>query len=457
MSVAPGQASAGALLAAVAEPAVIVDADGLVMSWNAAAQALLDLADDVAGRSLESIAGVRAGSARRVALAEPRGATLHVWPADADSIGPVDIALEKLDTIGRIAGGVRHDLMNPLSAVMGFAELQADDPRMPADLRESAQDVHEAAQRLWRMTHTMLEFSREVPPDPRPLALGPLVRDLMALLAHPTTDMEGRIAVPDELPEVEADRGQMQQALLALLINALEAQGTSWAKGARHVPGRLRVTGRAIDDARGNRVRLVVEDGGPVVPASERPSLFSGTGAGRGGRDLAVARALVARAGGRIVYEPLAAGNRFVIELPVAGTALPTAPEGEESGEIDSRPTLVLICDAMPLIRTLLVRFTARAGAEAVEARDSREALSILTQQPVSFVIADLSIEGGGMDLYEQATALRPELAGRFVLLSADPGNARLVEFTRRTGVPVIPKPFDNARLEQLVRDAIDG
>jgi signal transduction histidine kinase len=457
MSADPGEASAAALLAAIADPAVILDEAGLAMAWNPAAQAMLGLPEDAAGGPPQALAEARVRSARRVALADPTDGALLVWLLDENGLGPDEIALEKLDAIGRIAGGVRHDLMNPLSAVMGFADLQATDPRMPADLRESAKDVVEAAQRIQLMVHTMLEFSRMVAPNPAPLALGPLVRDLMALLAHPTTDMQPRVVVPDGLPEVQADRGQIWQALLAVLVNALEAQGTLWTRGARPVTGRLTVSGRAIDDTRGNRVRIAIEDGGPVVPVGERPALFSGAGVGRAGRDLAVARALVARARGRVSYEPVPGGNRIVVELPVAGTRLPQEREPEESPELAPPPPLVLICDPQPLIRTLLVRFTTRLGAQALETRDGQEAMAILAQQPVALVIADLGVDGGGGELYDQAIALRPELATRFVLLSGDPGNAKLAEFARRTGVMVMPKPFDNARLEQLVREAISG
>ncbi|MHB8960197.1 MAG: sensor histidine kinase [Candidatus Limnocylindrales bacterium] len=439
MSIARGEAGALSLLAAVADPAIIVDPAACVVAWNPAAQALLELPDDAAGRSLDDVVGSRAGGARRAALAEPPGAALLVWAQGDNRPGPDDIALQKLDAIGRIAGGMRHDVMSPLGAVMGFADLQAEDPRMPADLRESARDVHEAGQRVQLMVQAMLELSRDVPPKPAPLALGPLVRDLMTLLAHPTIDMQCRIAVPDELPEVEADRGQIRQALLAVLINALEAQGTSWASGVRSVPGRLAVSGYLIDDPRGDRVRLLIEDGGPVVPADERPMLFGGSGTGRAGRDLAVARELVERAGGSVAYEEVAGGNRIAVELPVA----------QEAG----RPQ-VLVCGAEPLIRTLLVRFTARHGVECLEARNVREALATLSDRPVSMVIADLAVEAGAFDLYSQSVSLRPELATRFVFVSGDPGSLQMAEFARRTGVLVMPKPFDQGRLDKFIRDA---
>jgi signal transduction histidine kinase/CheY-like chemotaxis protein len=448
MSAAQAESAAVTLLDAIVDPAVIVDKADLVMAWNAAAQSWLGLPEEVSGRPVEALAGARTHGAWRLALADPAGGALLVWHVDENGLGPDDVALEKLDIIGRIAGGVYHDLMNPLGALMGFADMQAADPGVAEDLREAARTLVGAAQRIQRMTRNVLGFARSHPPDPKPLAVGSLVRDLVALLGHATTNMQVRVAVPDGLPEVEADRSQLQQAILALVVNALEAQGTSWASGAGPAPGRLLVSGRTIEDAGGNRVRLAIEDGGLVVPLDERGALFSGGGVGRAGRDLAVARALVAQAGGRVSYEPVAAGNRIVVELPVAGTKAPEAEAG---------PPLVLVCDALPLIRTLLVRFTTRLGVKAIEARDGREAMAILARQPVALVIADLGVEDGGDDFYDQAVALRPELATRFVLLSADPGNAKLVEFTRRTGVQVIPKPFDNVRLDQLVRDAIDG
>lgn len=452
MSAPPGEASAATgLLSVLADPAVIVDGSGTIQAWNAAAAAYLSIDADAVGRPLEAVVGARATDARRAKLVEP-DRELLVWGAPAGAPPTLDadaIALEKLDLIGRLSGGVAHELKNPLGAIMGLSELVGMDRRLDADLRDIASQLFAYAQRVHRMTDAVLAFARHDQGDVRTVSPGPIVRDLVSLLGHSTINMDVRIMVPDELPPVEASPAVIRQAILGLLVHALEAQGTQWVRGASPAEhGRLVVSGRYIDDAQGNRVRLAIEDGGPVIPECDRGTLFDGGPAG--GRDLAVVRELVTRAGGRVSYEPLPDGNRLVVELPVSGTSRPPDPP-------NLPPPLILICDDEAFLRTLIVRFIERAKLRAVEARDGREALDILASEHVDVVVSDLQMGGlGGAELYDAAVARDPALARRFILTSGDPGSPEVLAFVARTGVPVVPKPFVQGQLEALIREVLE-
>jgi CheY-like chemotaxis protein len=329
---------------------------------------------------------------------------------------------------------------------------------MPSELRVFSAQLKGEADQALALARTALEYARHAPYEPKLVAVGPVVRGVVGIMAHATMNMEPHVHVPDSLPQVETDLALFRQAMLALMVSAVEAQGAQWGRGAQPVSGRLRISGSARDDALGCRVRLAIEDGGAVVPEAERTTLFSGSGGARAGRDLAVARAIIIAAGGRITYEPVRDGNRIVVELPVAGTVLPPLPEPDPLAEAepeDRRP-LVLICDDEPLIRGLLVRFLERSGLDAVEARDGREAIEVLASRPVSTVIADQQMPDlSGSELFDIVAARHPHLASRFILTSGDPGRADVAAFTARTGVPVLPKPFDNSRLAELIRDAV--
>lgn len=449
MSVAPGEASVAALLAAIADPAVVVGADGLVLGANTAARSLLGVAE---GRPLAELGASWLKRARRVALSDA-GQELVVWAPDEHGLAGDDVRLEKLDLLQRLAGAAEHELNNPLGALQGFAELFANDPSLPRDLVEMAGILGTAATKALLITRSYLALARGFIRAERSTTLADVVRGIDSLLGHPAINMDRRVTVPDTLPALDASLGTVQWILFAIVVNGLEAQGTQWTPGAAPGTGRLFISGRHIDDGRGNRVRISVEDGGPAVPADERATLFSGDGPGRATRDLAVVRVLVTDLGGRVSYEPVANGNRIAVELPVAGTTLPSDQE-EPALSTDAAPPLVLVYDSQPFIRALLVRFLGRMGARTVDARDRQEAIAHLGQLPVDLVIAEFAADGTSRDLYDEAMTLRPDLATRFAIVSADPGNATVAEFAQRTGVVVTPKPFDEAQLRRLVRDA---
>jgi CheY-like chemotaxis protein len=227
-------------------------------------------------------------------------------------------------------------------------------------------------------------------------------------------------------------------------------------------------------------------------------------------RDLAVAAALLAQAGGRLSYEALADGNRIVLELPLAGDpplpgrpvpATPSAAGRPGSGDDRSRPgetaseaqvpgpeapalhppsttaespaspppvtsratrqgasLTVLVCDDERSIRALLARVITRGGHQAREASGGGEALAILEAEPVDLVMADQRMaDMTGVDLYRAAVARRPELATRFVLMSGDAGTPELMEFASATGLQVIEKPFDLSVVTATLRRLAGG
>ncbi len=487
------------LLAALADAAVLVDAEGLVTAWNDAAAARLGLSPvdrgqpvvEVAARAGEPLGGrvPAPGDPYPIGLAGGAGAVLLVWPAgaggpvddepDPGAPGPDDVALQKGDALGRVAGGVLHDVSGKFTALLGYAALVASDPKVPDDLREFSSDLEAEAGAALDLIRATLQFARHWPPQAELVSLGPLVADEVRLLGHATINMEQRVNVPAGLPQVEADPALLRQAVLSLLINAVEAQGGEWGRGAERAYGRLIVSGRELQDEGGHRVRLAVEDGGPALTASAGARLFAAPAAAgaradgpevdpdatsaRAGRDLRVAAALIERVGGRLFHEPVPNGNRLVVELPVAGTALSALPR-QGDAVADPQPSAqaagaqVLVCDDEQLIRGLMVRMLERHGLGAIEARDGREAAAILASRRVEAVIATHRMpDMSGPELFELAVGHQPALAARFILTTGDAGDADVAAFAARTGVPVVLKPFDNAKLIALVRGAIGG
>jgi CheY-like chemotaxis protein/signal transduction histidine kinase len=417
------------LLAGIADAAVVVDEAGLVTGWNDAARDRFALQAEAArGRPLAEVVGSGPPAVRLSLGPDAGGGELLAWRAGRVGSAPTadDIELQKADALGRLAGGISHDLANRLGGSQGLLSLLATDARLPYDARKDANDLARELERGLLITRGLLAVARHRPPPAASVLVGPLVRETLELTANAMLNVDDQVAVLDELPAVDVDETRFRQALLAVTLNAIEAMGGEWTRGGAEARGQLRVSGGVVGEGDAGRVRLTFEDDGAAVPEAERDALFGG-GGGRATRDLAVAHALIAACGGRLAYEPLPDGNRLVVELPLASADPPT----------------VLLCDDEDLIRGLLVRVLQAAGYRTVEASGGPEALERLETDAIDLVIADHGMPGmTGVELYRRAVERRPLLRTRFIITSGDPGTADLVALTDRDGVPIIEKPF---------------
>jgi len=443
--------AAATLATAFGDAVVVLDDTGRVVAWNDAAERIDGMAiAGSPGRPLAEV--VPAGwlvAAVRVELAD--GGTVLAWPA-AHAIGEDDVAREKARILEHLAPGVAHDLINQVGGIQGFLQVidQSDerDREMLAETAGRAMDTVKAFQGLVR---TRLAGTTSMPP-------ADLVAEAVALSAEPLHAVELRVDVPDDLPHVECEPAHVRQALLAVLVSSMDALGWPAAHGS------IRLSARAS----GPRVEIVIDDDGPGL-GGDADLPFS-TAAALGGRDvldLAVARHLLRLDGGDAAYAPRpGGGNRIVLAIPTAGghgagdagdgmaDDLTAVPSGPAAAGLDGTKA-ILVCDDEDSVRSLIVRVLARAGLATAEAASAEAALAVLGQRPVAVVLADHHLGAmTGLDLYERAVDLRPELRGRFILMSGDAGDAELVESARELGLRVIAKPFaDLGGLPGLVRD----
>ena len=430
-------AEGAALVAALADPAVVVDDAGSVVASNDAASSTGRAADDVTGGVALDLAG---------------GGRLLVWPELA-TLGDDELAREKARILEHLAPGVAHDLINQVGGIQSFlqviAEFDEHDRRLLEETAGKAVDTVRAFQDLVRTRRT----------GPDDVAPAVLVGRALAMAAHPLQEVAVTVDLADDLPEVRAEPAELRQAVLALIINALDALGWPTARGALRVAARRTASG----------VEIAVEDDAAPIPVAAVPRLFDPRPPRESGRaplDLATARHLARLAGGDVRAEiGEVGGNRFVLELPAgvgAAASASAATPGQHPGAASESPPpaadagaapAILVCDDDDSIRTLIVRVLRREGVEAVDASNGDAALGILAGRAISLVVADRHLGTmSGLDLYRQAVALHPELRGRFVLVSGDAGDAELVAFAREHGLPVVEKPFDVNDLARLVR-----
>ena len=361
---------------------------------------------------------------------------------------------------GELLGGVAHEVNNPLMAIASHAELRLGDVGLPAEQRNEMQSILRQAQRAAKLLRGLLRFVRAGEKRTAAVNLNEVVRSAIDLVSYrfliDEITIEGRL--DPELPTVIGDANRLEQVLVNLLSNALDA-----LRGVKP-PRRLSVDS-FIDDT-GGRVCVSVTDNGPGVSPDIAPRLFrpfASTKGPRGtGLGLYISRQIVREAEGELDLVKRAgggAGTQFLLWLPTARKGVPSAPAvvpqpatpGSRTKSLEG--IRVLLVDDEALIRSPMGRFLRKLGAEISEAGDGEEALARLEQGfDPQVILADLRMPRvDGVEFYLRLQRERPSLAERVIFLSGDItqlAGRGLAEVPRER---VLVKPVELAELERRI------
>ncbi|HEY7522459.1 MAG TPA: ATP-binding protein [Candidatus Limnocylindrales bacterium] len=479
---------------ALGDAAIVTDRTDIVVGWNHGAETLYGIPRAMAlGRPIDALVerpvDGPAGEIETTEIRDRDGAVIGrlriVRPVAGGSSGgrrATDeerlqaeliqaelVQAQKMEAIGQLVSGVAHELNNPLAAIVAFSQLIVRDPRLPPDMKADAGLLVQESDRTRRIVQNLLDFARQRPPERHPTVIRALVQSILDLLSYSISAgrVEVTVDIPEDLPTVPLDRAQIQQVLLNLASNALQA--------IRIQPGdhRLVITGRLVEHPeRGPMVRISIADDGPGVLPEHRDRLFvpffttkpPGEGTGLG---LPVSFGIVAGHGGILRYEPTAGGHgaTFIVELPVAGepaeTALtsPAVRDDRPAVDVGDEPARarVLVLDDEQPIRRFLAKALEAAGHDPLLAADGEEALRIVAEVPVDVFLCDHRMAGlSGIEVYEAAVRVRPDLAGRFVFMSGDVLNPELTSFATARDIGLLAKPFDLEAVGRTVREVLD-
>jgi signal transduction histidine kinase len=372
---------------------------------------------------------------------------------------------QKLEAVGLLAGGIAHDFNNILTAIRASAELAATSD---AASREDVDDIVRAVEHGASLTRQLLAFGRRDAVQVQRFDLRDVVRDMDTMLRRVVTgEIVLRVTLPRSGVPVEMDRGQVEQVLLNLAINARDAMpngGTlAISVGTTVLEAPTAVLGA------GRYATLAVTDTGhgmtPDVIARMFEPFYTTKPRGRGsGLGLSTVYAIVSRAGGAIdVTSAVGAGTTFELRLPLA--AAPAGDAGADAApdavaapsEPPARQAVVLVVDDESAIREAVRRYLSRNGYVVIAAAEATEALGHLASpgQRVDLLLTDLTMPGmSGRALIDRARALDPAL--RVICMS---GYAERAAGDGDAMPPAncIEKPFSLGTLGRLVRATLDA
>jgi PAS domain S-box-containing protein len=369
---------------------------------------------------------------------------------------------QKMDALGQLAGGIAHDFNNLLTAILGYSRL-ALETTGAGSLRHDLEEIVKAASRAASLTKQLLAFSRRQMVETVVLDLNLLIVDMVTMLRRMIgEDIDLATTLSVSLPRVRADRSQLEQVVMNLVINARDACEPG---------GHIRLVTEAIDvDSAmaaltpglntGAHVAFSVSDDGCGMDESTRSRLFepffTTKARGRGtGLGLATVYGIVVQSGGAIhVASEVGRGSRFTVYLPAEQEVTQSAGRAVQPAAAALRRTVLLVEDEQP-VRELVRTILERAGHRVVEAASPEEALATFnSMKSVDLLLTDVVMPAmSGFELFRTLVERLPSL--RVLFISGYTDYALFEPTIADRGAAFLEKPFSADALIGKVRELL--
>ncbi len=374
---------------------------------------------------------------------------------------------QKMEAVGRLAGGVAHDFNNLLTVINGYTDLSVRRVEQHSAIHRNLEEIRKAGERASSLTRQLLAFSRQQVLQPRVLNLNAVVRDMEKMLRRLIgEDVELMTRLEEDLFSVKADPGQLEQVVLNLGINARDAM----PKG-----GKLTITTANIylDEQYadthitvqpGVYVQLTVSDNGCGMTREVQKNIFEpffttkelGKGTGLG---LSTVYGIVKQSGGNIwVYSELGQGTTFKIYLPVVEEeTVETDNRAQESYHPHGVETILLVEDD-DMVRRMTREVLEISGYTVLEAATGGEAVRFCEHhaESIQLLLTDVVMpQLSGKELADGLTLVRPEM--KVLFMSGYTDEAIVHHGVLKEGTAFIQKPFTSSALARKVREILDA
>jgi signal transduction histidine kinase len=375
---------------------------------------------------------------------------------------------QKLETVGRLAGGVAHDFNNILTAIIGFGTLVADHVKDHPDAAGNVTEILQAAERASVLTRQMLAFGRRQVLHPLRMQLDETVHGVTSLIGRLLgEDIDLKVTCAPNLPPIRGDRAQLESALLNLVIHARDAMpgGGCLTIEVEAVALDSPYCASHVEVLPGRYVRLAVSDTGHGIPYEAQDRIFEpffepGNGSVHGnGLGLAAVYGIVKQSGGHIlVYSEPGTGSTFKVYLPVDdGDQAPAVDPSVFKEPLARGAGTILLVEDADGIRRMVGEVIRRAGYRVLDAANPDEAFAIATSHDgaIDLLLTDIMMPGGnGVELAGRLAARMPRLAVLFMSGYTDDAVVRSGMLASEAAF--IQKPFTPHELLRRIRQILE-
>jgi PAS domain S-box-containing protein len=356
----------------------------------------------------------------------------------------------RLASVGEMASGIAHEINNPLTGVIGYAQLllQGD---LPDNVRKDLETINDGAQRVANVVQRLLAFARQTKPQRKYVDINDIVETTLDLRAYhlQTSNIEVVKQLAPDLPATVADAGQLQQVFLNLIVNAETEM--SLARGH----GKLTVKTQRIGDI----IRISFKDDGRGIASEKLEKIFEpffttrqvGQGTGLG---LSVCYGIVSEHNGKIYAESKPGrGATFIVELPIVTQDKQLGlPEPETPEQHQKASTRFLVVDDEPLVTQFVSKVLTGEGHIVDSVNRAEDALELVNAKKYRIILLDIKMPGmSGIELYKRLQKMSPSLARKVVFVTGDVMGARTTAFLAKSKLPYITKPFDARQLNSTL------
>ncbi|HKP95797.1 MAG TPA: PAS domain S-box protein [Fibrobacteria bacterium] len=378
---------------------------------------------------------------------------------------------QKMEAVGRLAGGVAHDFNNLLTAINGYSELILGMTEKEDQRRPYLEEIRKAGERAASLTNQLLVYSRRQIVAPKTISVNTVVSQMETMLRRLIgEDIDLAVRLRSDLVSIKADPGQIEQVILNLAVNSRDAM----PKGGRLIleteqleTGRGGIPGVTEEVPPGRYVRLSVRDSGVGMEDHVKSHLFEpffttkkmGRGTGLG---LSTVYGIVRQSGGYIVVES-EKGMGTAISVYFPASACPAPPEKvpwkaqTAVSELTGSET-VLVAEDDFAVRSLVKDILASYGYRVLEAGNGVEAMEAAGRFPgkIDLLLTDLVMaQMGGRELADRMKSLRPQL--KTIYMSGYTDDAIVLHGVFTKTDPFLQKPFAPESLARMVRQVLDS